>query len=67
MSQEECDKMNRLLRMEERPKELRAFGVLNVHDRIHFSYGEPYGLFYRPGEDGGTVVEVTLPFRTITQ
>ena len=60
MSQEECDRINRLLRMEKRPEELKAFGILNVHDRIHLSYGEPYGLFYRPGEDGGTIVEVRL-------
>lgn len=60
MSQEECDRINRLLRMEKRPEELKAFGILNVHDRIHLSYGEPYGLFYRPGEDGGNIVEVRL-------
>ena len=61
MSQEECDRMNGLLRMEERPEEIRAFGVLNVHDRIRFSYGEPYGLYYRPGEEGGTIAEVRIP------
>ncbi len=61
MSQEECDGMNELLRMEKRPKEPQAFGALNVHDRIHFSYGEPYGLFYRPGPEGGTVAEIRLP------
>ena len=61
MSREECDGMNKLLRMEKRPEEPQAFGALNVHDRIHFSYGEPYGLFYRPGPAGGTIAEIRLP------
>ena len=64
MSREECEQMNGLLRMEERPEEIRAFGVLNVHDRIRFSYGESYGLFYRPGTEGGTVAEIRLPLNS---
>lgn len=61
MSPEECARLNKILRMEERPEEIRAFGVRNVHDRIRFSYGEAYGLFYRPGTGGGTVAEIRLP------
>ncbi len=63
MSREECAKMNKILRMEERPEEIRAFGVLNVHDRIRFSYGEDYGLFYQPGPEGGTIAEIRLPLK----
>lgn len=61
MSPKECGRLNKILRMEERPEEIRAFGVRNVHDRIRFSYGEAYGLFYRPGTGGGTIAEIRLP------
>ena len=63
MSLEECGRLNKILRMEERPEEIRAFGVRNVHDRIRFSYGEAYGLFYRPGTGGGTSAEIRLPLK----
>lgn len=63
MSLEECGRLNKILRMEERPEEIRAFGVRNVHDRIRFSYGEAYGLFYRPGTGGGTIAEIRLPLK----
>lgn len=64
MTKEECDRMNELLRMTDRPREALGFGTLNVHDRIHFSYGGTYGLFYRPGIKGGTVAEIRLPLTT---
>lgn len=63
MSPKECGRLNKILRMEERPEEIRAFGVRNVHDRIRFSYGEAYGLFYRPGTGGGTIAEIRLPLK----
>ncbi|MCI9017381.1 MAG: sensor histidine kinase [Lachnospiraceae bacterium] len=63
MSAKECGRLNKILRMEERPEEIRAFGVRNVHDRIRFSYGEAYGLFYRPGTGGGTIAEIRLPLK----
>ncbi len=64
MDEEECQALNGLLRMEKRPEGTKAFGVLNVHDRIHLSYGGDYGLYYRPGSAGGTVAEIRLPLGT---
>lgn len=62
MSREECESINGLLRAEVRSKDTRAFGVLNVHDRIRLSYGGAYGLYYEPRQGGGTIARVLLPF-----
>jgi two-component system sensor histidine kinase YesM len=60
MSQEECNELNHLLQLKERPKDTEAYGVLNVHDRIRYSFGDQYGLLFKPREKGGTIVEIVL-------
>jgi len=64
IDQTACDQLNALLHRTERPAGGKAFGILNVHDRIRFSYGDAYGLFYKPNPTGGTIVEVCLPLHT---
>ncbi|MEH7112916.1 sensor histidine kinase [Neobacillus niacini] len=36
-------------------------GILNVHQRIHYVFGEDYGLRIRSQEGRGTIVEMHLP------
>ena len=36
-------------------------GLMNVHRRIRYTFGEPYGLSIASGADGGATVVIRLP------
>ncbi|MFB9273766.1 cache domain-containing sensor histidine kinase [Cohnella cellulosilytica] len=40
-------------------------GLRNVQSRIQMAFGPEYGLAVEPGEDGGTLVTVTLPYKSL--
>ena len=60
MSQERIDQLNSWLRLKERGPEIKAYGILNVNDRIKIAYGDEYGLHYEKRTGGGTVAVVRL-------
>lgn len=60
MSQEKIDQLNFWLRLKERGAEIKAYGILNVNDRIKIAYGDEYGLHYEKRTGGGTVAVVRL-------
>jgi len=39
-----------------------GIGLVNVHKRIRLLYGEPYGIAVESGKNGGTRVEMRLPY-----
>jgi two-component system sensor histidine kinase YesM len=43
---------------------LRPVGLANIRDRIHFIYGENYGISIQSVPDRGTKVSINIPFRT---
>ena len=60
MSQERIDQLNSWLKLKERGEEVKAYGTLNVNDRIKIAYGDEYGLHYEKRTGGGTVAVVRL-------
>ena len=44
-------------------KSPQIYGIKNVHDRIHLTYGFPYGLTVESVIDEGTVVTLRLPYK----
>ncbi|MFC3787864.1 sensor histidine kinase [Paenibacillus sp. GCM10012307] len=38
-----------------------GYGIRNIHQRLRLHFGRQYGLGYREGEHGGTVVTVMMP------
>lgn len=44
-----------------------GFGLANVNQRIHYYYGEEYGIFYESAENKGTEAVIILPAKNITQ
>ena len=44
----------------------QSIGLKNVHDRIRYLYGDSYGVTVQSTPGIGTIVEVRLPFRTIS-
>ncbi len=42
-------------------EETGGYGVRNVHERVRLLYGEPFGLSYDCGENGGTCATLSLP------
>lgn len=51
VTEEKCRQLNEWLSQKEREKDVKAYGILNVNDRVKIAYGEEYGLhlFRRPG------------------
>jgi two-component system, sensor histidine kinase YesM len=45
----------------------KHIGLLNVHQRIHYVFGDEYGLVIRSKVGVGTLVEMHLPKREITE
>ncbi|MCM3693701.1 sensor histidine kinase [Neobacillus niacini] len=45
----------------------KHIGLLNVHQRIHYVFGAEYGLAIRSRLGTGTVVEMQLPMKEITE
>ncbi len=41
----------------------KSVGLKNINDRIKLNYGESYGLDIRQGEEGGTAVTLSLPYK----
>lgn len=39
----------------------KGLAIKNINDRIKLLYGEGYGLFFAPKEDGGTIVRAVQP------
>ena len=60
MSQERMNQLNSWLKLKERGEEIKAYGMLNVNDRIKIAYGDEYGLHYEKRTGGGTVAVVRL-------
>ena len=60
MSQERIDQLNSWLKLKERGEEVKAYGTLNVNDRIKIAYGDEYELHYEKRTGGGTVAVVRL-------
>ena len=60
MSQERIDQLNSWLKLKERGEEIKAYGTLNVNDRIKIACGDEYGLHYEKRTGGGTVAVVRL-------
>ncbi len=40
-----------------------AIGLWNVHQRLVYTFGRPFGLHIVSSDESGTVVEIRLPFR----
>lgn len=41
----------------------RGIGLWNIRERIRLTYGEPYGLRIQSGQDKGTRIVITIPYR----
>ena len=44
-------------------RERKHIGISNVRDRIHYLYGEAYGMEIREREGGGTLILLRLPLK----
>lgn len=44
------------------PSSDQGIGLMNVHQRIRMTFGEPYGLHIVPSAEGGTAIEMILPY-----
>lgn len=64
MSQEKCDQLNQWLSQKVREKDVQAYGILNVNDRIKIAYGEEYGLRFKRREGGGTIAILRIRDRS---
>lgn len=60
MSEEKCIQLNEWLSQKEREKDVQAYGILNVNDRIKIAYGEEYGLYLTRREGGGTIATLRV-------
>lgn len=60
MSQECCDKLNDWMNQKERGENVKAFGSLNVNDRVKMAYGEEFGLHYELRPGGGVIAEIRI-------
>jgi len=65
ISEEKLFSIRQTLRQSDPGKILRDdrghIGIINVHDRIRLTYGEPYGISLFSEPNVGTDIEVTLP------
>lgn len=55
---ERCAELNALIKNPSRGESVKAYGILNVSDRIKLSFGEKYGITFSPRQGGGTVAEL---------
>lgn len=60
MSDEFLRQINAWLDEKERGKDVQAFAILNVNDRIKIAYGEDFGLHYRQRPGGGTIAALRI-------
>ena len=58
MSEEQCEMLNQTISKLESDK---GYGLRNVHKRIEILFGKGYGLHYSLREEGGVIVDITLP------
>ncbi|WP_172798784.1 sensor histidine kinase [Paenibacillus sp. FJAT-26967] len=61
MSAEELEKLRERLKLPSDTLDQRHIGIKNVHDRIHFYFGEAYGLTVDSTDGEGTAVSIRLP------
>ena len=47
----------------EAKQEVESIGLKNVHDRLHYTYGNSYGVSIESNPGEGTVITMTLPFK----
>ena len=47
--------------------ERKHIGLTNIRDRIHYLYGQSYGIQAERKEDGGTRIFLRLPYEFITE
>ena len=60
MSREWCDRLNSWMNQKERGENVKAFGSLNVNDRVKMAYGEEFGLHYELRPGGGVIAEIRI-------
>lgn len=60
MSMEECEKLNSWLKQKERTEDVKAYGTLNVNDRIRIAFGDSCGLSYERRSGGGTIAVLRM-------
>ncbi len=60
MTDIQCRNLNEWLSHRERGEEIKAFGTLNVNDRVKLAFGEEFGLSYASRTGGGTIATLRL-------
>ncbi|PAE41456.1 sensor histidine kinase [Bacillus sp. 7884-1] len=61
------DELTRKLEQKTTNSDGKHIGLLNVHQRIHYVFGAEYGLAIRSQLESGTVVEMQLPMKEMTE
>lgn len=62
IEEEKCRQLNEWLSQKEREKDVEAYGILNVNDRVKIAYGEEYGLRLFRREEGGMTAVLWIKY-----
>lgn len=61
------DKIQELNTRMENLEHSDSIGLLNVHERISYAYGDKYGLLVEGRNKGGTIISITIPIKEIQE
>lgn len=62
ITEEKCRQLNEWLSQKEREKDVKAYGILNVNDRVKIAYGEEYGLHLFRRQGGGMTAVLWMKY-----